>query len=149
MSYTDPAGDQVNVLQDAAGNDVASFTTGAGGVPAVDNNSTFVDRRAAGIRRDILMFFQAAIRWRSSSLMSSSVPEDAAERATFLETLAEAFALTANGAPVPLSIDPSSRTDSGQLLLDLSRLVGMGHRVVLSYTKPGPGRGLAQGRIEQ
>ena len=40
VSYTDPtAGDDTTaVIQDAAGNDVASFTTGSGGVPAVINN---------------------------------------------------------------------------------------------------------------
>ena len=40
VSYTDPTtgDDTTAVIQDAAGNDVASFTTGAGGVPAVINN---------------------------------------------------------------------------------------------------------------
>ena len=41
VSYTDPtAGDDTIALQDIAGNDVASFTTGMSGVPAVTNNST-------------------------------------------------------------------------------------------------------------
>ena len=41
FSYTDPtAGDDTDTLQDVAGNDVASFTTGMSGVPAVTNNST-------------------------------------------------------------------------------------------------------------
>ena len=40
VSYTDPTtGDDTSgALQDAAGNDVATFTTGSGGVPAVVNN---------------------------------------------------------------------------------------------------------------
>ena len=40
VSYTDPTtgDDTTAVVQDAAGNDVASFTTGSGGVPAVVNN---------------------------------------------------------------------------------------------------------------
>ena len=39
VTYTDPtAGNDEYALQDAAGNDVASFTTGMGGVPAVVNN---------------------------------------------------------------------------------------------------------------
>ena len=40
VSYNDPTtGDDTSaVLEDAAGNDVASFTTGSGGVPAVVNN---------------------------------------------------------------------------------------------------------------
>ena len=40
VTYTDPtAGNDANAIQDAAGNDVASFTTGADGVPAVNNQS--------------------------------------------------------------------------------------------------------------
>ena len=39
VSYTDPTtGDDTTAIEDAAGNDVASFTTGSGGVPAVINN---------------------------------------------------------------------------------------------------------------
>ena len=40
VSYADPTtgDDTAGVLEDAAGNDVASFTTGSGGVPAVVNN---------------------------------------------------------------------------------------------------------------
>ena len=45
VSYTDPPGDNgysvdpdVGVIEDAAGNDVATFTTGLGSVPAVVNN---------------------------------------------------------------------------------------------------------------
>ena len=42
-TYTDPtAENDDNVIQDVAGNDLASFTTGEDGVPAVTNNSTFV-----------------------------------------------------------------------------------------------------------
>ena len=40
VTYTDQtAGDDSNVVEDAAGNEVATFTTGVGGVPAVVNNS--------------------------------------------------------------------------------------------------------------
>ena len=40
VTYTDPtAGDDAASIQDSVGNDVASFTTGEGGVPAVVNNS--------------------------------------------------------------------------------------------------------------
>ena len=39
VSYSDPTtGDDTTAIEDAAGNDVASFTTGSGGVPAVINN---------------------------------------------------------------------------------------------------------------
>ena len=41
VTYTDPtAGDDANAIQDIAGNDTATFTTGVNGVPAVTNNST-------------------------------------------------------------------------------------------------------------
>ena len=43
VSYTDPTtGDDTAAIQDVAGNDAASFTTGADGAPAVTNNSTQV-----------------------------------------------------------------------------------------------------------
>ena len=49
VSYTDPtaADDTDAVLQDLAGNDVASFTTGMSGVPAVTNDSTVAPNTAA------------------------------------------------------------------------------------------------------
>ena len=41
VTYTDPStGDDANAIQDTAGNETASFTTGMNGVPAVTNNST-------------------------------------------------------------------------------------------------------------
>ena len=41
ITYTDPTtGDDTLAIQDAAGNDAASFTTGMNSVPAVTNNST-------------------------------------------------------------------------------------------------------------
>ena len=41
VTYTDPtADDDANAIQDDAGNDAASFTTGSDGVPAVTNEST-------------------------------------------------------------------------------------------------------------
>ena len=41
LTYTDPTtGDDTEALQDAAGNDVATFTTGMNSVPAVTNSST-------------------------------------------------------------------------------------------------------------
>ena len=41
VTYADPtAGDDANAIQDIAGNDAATFTTGMNGVPAVTNGST-------------------------------------------------------------------------------------------------------------
>ena len=50
VAYADPtAGDDANAIQDAAGNDVASFTTGMNGVPAATNISTAMQRVAPTI----------------------------------------------------------------------------------------------------
>ena len=49
VTYTDPtAGDDANAIQDTAGNDAATFTTGMDGVPAVTNNSTVTNTPATG-----------------------------------------------------------------------------------------------------
>ena len=48
-TYTDPtAGDDANAIQDTAGNDAATFTTGMDGVPAVTNNSAVTNTPATG-----------------------------------------------------------------------------------------------------
>ena len=49
VTYTDPtAGDDANAIQDTAGNDATTFTTGMDGVPAVTNNSTVTNTPATG-----------------------------------------------------------------------------------------------------
>ena len=53
VSYTDPTtGDDTVALQDSAGNDVASFTTGMSGVPAVTNDSTVATTNTAPTAAD-------------------------------------------------------------------------------------------------
>ena len=48
VTYTDPtAGDDANAIQNTAGNDAATFTTGMDGVPAVTNNSSPTPPRRA------------------------------------------------------------------------------------------------------
>ena len=48
-TYTDPTtGDDANAIQDTAGNDAATFTTGMDGVPAVTNNTITVNTPATG-----------------------------------------------------------------------------------------------------
>ena len=52
VTYTDPtAGDDANAIQDTAGNDAATFTTGMNGVPAVTNNSTVTNTPGRARRR--------------------------------------------------------------------------------------------------
>ncbi len=49
VTYTDPtAGDDATAIQDTAGNDAATFTTGMDGVPAVTNTSTVTNTPATG-----------------------------------------------------------------------------------------------------
>ena len=49
VTYTDPtADDDTLAIQDIAGNDAATFTTGMDGVPAVTNNSTVTNTPATG-----------------------------------------------------------------------------------------------------
>ena len=49
VTYEDPtAGDDANAIQDTAGNDAATVTTGMDGVPAVTNNSTVTNTLATG-----------------------------------------------------------------------------------------------------
>ena len=49
VTYTDPtAGNDHSAMQDTAGNDVDTFTTGMDGVPAVTNNSTVTNTPATG-----------------------------------------------------------------------------------------------------
>ena len=46
VTYTDPSGgDDTAAVQDALGNDTPSFTTGEGGVPAVNNSTVDSSRR--------------------------------------------------------------------------------------------------------
>ena len=49
VAYEDPTnGDDAKAIQDTVGNDTPGFTTGAGGVPAVTNNSTVANAVLAG-----------------------------------------------------------------------------------------------------
>ena len=49
ITYTDPtSGNDANAIQDTAGNDAATFTTGMNSVPAVINNSTLTNNPATG-----------------------------------------------------------------------------------------------------
>ena len=138
VTYTDPSTmDDDLVLEDLAGNDAASFATGSGTAPAVVNGSSFTDTTPP-------VFSTAAVSETGEVLTVDvadipALPDDAAERATFLETLAGAFAVTANGAPVSFTIDPASDVLRGDLSFDLARPIGMGQTVSVTYTKPTSG----------
>ena len=138
VTYTDPSTmDDDLVLEDLAENDAASFTTGSGTAPAVVNGSSFTDTTPP--------MFEGAFVSDSGEVLTVGitdillVPDDAAERATFLETLAGAFAVTAQGAPVSFTIDPASKVLGGNLSFELARPIGMGQTVSVTYTKPDSG----------
>ena len=75
VAYTDPtSGDDADAIQDAAGNDAASFTTGVGGVPAVLNNSTVPDTRAPRLTAATVNAAGTQITLTFSENLSTSVP---------------------------------------------------------------------------
>ena len=141
VTYTDPTeGDDALFLEDVAGNDLATFTTGSGDVPAVVNNSTYVDTTV--LVPDSTSFGFVV---RDGDVLTIAftdvvaVPDDAVEKAAFLADLAASFAITANHAPVAFTIDPSSDFLRAGLSFALGRLIGMGQIVEVRYTKPDTG----------
>ena len=93
VTYEDPtAGDDANAIQDTAGNDAATFTSGMDGVPAVTNNSTVTNTVPAdwsliptGLSTDDkfrLLFLSSTKRNASST--------DIADYNTFIQTRAAA-----------------------------------------------------------
>lgn len=147
LTYTDPtAGDDVFV-QDRAGNDVATFTTGRGGVPAVTNNSTYNDTAGpttttpSNVQSDglsIVVAFDETL----------SIPAGQPARSEFLNTLAGALQVTKDGASVSFTIPASALTRRAldRLLLQLSRPIFKEQRVVVTYTKPTTGNVLIKDR---
>ena len=136
LSYTDPTqGDDANALQDAAGNETASFTTGMNGVPAVTNTST-VDRTPPTLASATVSAFGTRITLVFSE--NIALPSDPGEEATFLAALAGAFSVTAAGET--LSVDGVALGNQlNELILSVSTAAGQGQTVVLSYTDPTQG----------
>ena len=130
VTYTDPAGDDAaNVIQDAAGNDVATFTTGQGTVPAVRNNSTFV----ADTTPPTLSSATVSTAGTRITLIFSepfAVP-------TSYVTLAGRFGLTVGGTAAGFSVNESaSNATTGRLVLTPSATINNGQAVVVEYTDP-------------
>ena len=68
VSYTDPTtGDDTVAIQDAAGNDVSSFTTGSGGVPAVINNVPITPPGAPNLDNVTPAHNKVDLLWRAPS----------------------------------------------------------------------------------
>ncbi len=128
VTYTDQtAGDDSNVIEDAAGNEVATFTTGVGGVPAVVNNSR------VGASSDTT----------SPTLSSASVNAAGSEiTLTFNENIygikvagVGDFSVTAGGDAVSLTTASASLPLS-MVLGAAAGAIEQGETVVVTYTDP-------------
>ena len=124
VTYTDPtAGDDAVAIEDAAGNETRTFTTGRDGVPAVTNNSTVAPVPTS-----------AAVAADGNSL---TVTFDESVDQTNLPAAA-AFSVEAGGAPVTVS--GVSAGTAAQLVLALAAPgIGAGQVVTLGYTDPTTG----------
>ena len=117
-----------NALDDAAGNEVVDFTTGASGVPAVDNDSTIdpptLSSALVAIAGDrIILDF-------SENLDTSAAAKPPAS----------AFSVSADGASIVVgSVAISSGQKTRVRLLSLDRLIYQGQTVTVTYTDPTSG----------
>ena len=128
MKYTDPTGtDDANAIQDAAGNDTTTFTTGQDSVPDVTNNST----------ADIIPPALSSAGITPDGVLLSLIFDQNIDRSN-LPPLS-AFTVTADGSPV--AVDSVFTTSSTTLLFvgDLTPVVLQGQDVVVTYTDPTAG----------
>ena len=131
VTYTDPSGDDdASAVQNAAGLDALSFTTGQGGVAAVVNSSTFVPPwpviqsatvQATGDRVDLV--FNIDVHNNNSRA-----------------PLPSAFTLTVAGSPVSVgNVTVVLGTPIGLRLSSLSLEIRQGQAVTVAYTDPTNG----------
>ena len=124
VTYTDPtASDDTNAIQDTAGNDVATFTTGLNSVPAVTNNST-VDTTPPTLTR-------AAVPTNGLSMvLEFSENVDRSNRPP-----AAAVMVTADGSAVTVSgVLQQTALDAFRIVF--SPTIRQGQAVVVTYTDP-------------
>ena len=124
VTYTDPtAGDDAVAIEDAAGNETATFTTGRDGVPPVTNDSTVAPVPTS-----------AAVAADGNSI---TVTFDESVDQTNLPA-AGTFSVAADGAPVTVS--GVSAGTAAQLVLALAAPgIAVGQVVTLGYTDPTAG----------
>ena len=129
VSYTDPTtGDDANVLQDAAGNDVASFTTGSGGVPAVVNN---VPQPPAQTDTTPPALASATVAADGTSIdLVFDEPYDPTAVAGLTTSID--FSVTADGSPVTIG-GLVYGTEEGMTLDNLAPAITHGQIVIVSY----------------
>ena len=124
VTYTDPtAGDDAIAIEDATGNETATFTTGRDGVPVVTNDSTVAPVPTS-----------AAVAADGNSI---TVTFDESVDQTNLPA-AGAFSVAADGAPATVS--GVSAGTAAQLVLALAVPgIAAGQVVTLGYTDPTTG----------
>ena len=133
VTYTDPTtGDDANAIQDTAGNDTATFTTGMNSVPAVTNNSTVVgaDTTRATLTSAVAnqdgLFIQLQF--------SENVDRSNLTPASAVTVTAGASPLTITGVTVP---PPAGGLDKYWVLV--TPAIRQGQAVIVTYTDPTAG----------
>ena len=122
------------MIEDAVGNEAATFTTGEGGVVAVTNNST------AGADTTPPALISATVGAFGTQL-NLDFNEAFAVPSSYT-TLASRFAVRADGASVSFSLLAASQLQlpaGGRLVLSLSTAIERDQVVVVTYTDPTTG----------
>ena len=128
ITYTDPTVDNdTNAIQDTAGNDTATFTTGRNSVPAVTNNST-VDTTPPTLTRSVVASNGLSMVLEFSENVDQSNRPPAA-----------AFTVTADSSDVTVSgVLQQSALGNFRIAL-VSPVIRQGQAVVVAYEDPTAG----------
>ncbi len=128
VTYTDPtAGNDGTAVQDTAGNDAASFTTGVGGVPAVVNNSTVPDTRAPRLTAASVNAAGTQITLAFSENLSTSVPA------------ASVFSAFMGGESLTIGSVTQPTGNLNQIVLAVTPTIPRDGPVSVTYAKPSSG----------
>ena len=129
VTYTDPtAGDDAVAIEDAAGNEAATFTTGRSGVPAVTNNSTVDTTPPTLIRTNVNETGQLLDFLFSEDLQTANLPP------------VSAFDVTVGGSLVTISdVRPAPGFGPKRLWVLVSPVIRQGQAVVVAYEDPTAG----------
>ena len=132
VSYTDPtAGNDTVALQDRAGNDVAGFTTGRSGVPAVTNGSTVPSADTTPPEVEGVVVNE--VNMTVSIIFDEALDANAADAVPV-----SAFSVTADGQDVEITHVRISFGDT--VILEFpGAAIRQGQIVVVSYTDPTAG----------
>ena len=137
VTYTDPtAGDDAVAIEDAAGNETATFTTGMNSVPAVTNNST-VDTTPPTLTSATVPASGLFIDLNFSE--AYAVPTTGGELVQFANTLAGHFSVTAGGNAATVTQTAADLLLSPRMTLRVSPAIEQGQAIVVTYTDPTAG----------